>query len=139
MRLIDAEIKIEGSLDSDIDDIAGQAVVTWSGVPIIVIRADRVPKPTNSSEMESRWDLEAKTFELAVPVRRKEDIQALEDAAKAFHQAHHDATVIPHLSAKSPKPCSGPDLRRAALYDSDSEETTHYRLTRPSINCSSEE
>lgn len=93
--LIDA-VKIEGSLDEDdIDDIAGQAVDLGS-VPIIVIRADQGAKADELvQKMESRWDLEAKTFELAVPVQTKEDIQALEDAAKAFHEAHHDATVIP--------------------------------------------
>ena len=78
--LIDA-VKIEGSLDEDdIDDIAGQAVDLGS-VPIIVIRADQGAKADELvQKMESRWDLEAKTFELAVPVQTKEDIQALEDA-----------------------------------------------------------
>ena len=86
--LIDA-VKIEGSLDEDdIDDIAGQAVDLGS-VPIIVIRADQGTKADELvQKMESRWDLEAKTFELAVPVQTQEDIQALEDAAKAANVLH---------------------------------------------------
>ena len=75
--------------------------------------------------MESRWDLEAKTFELAVPVQTQEDIQALEDAAKAFHEAHHDATVIPHPIGKIAKEAMlrGNTFGAPLLYTTDGEET----------------
>lgn len=123
--LIDA-VKIEGSLDEDdIDDIAGQAVDLGS-VPIIVIRADQGAKADELvQKMESRWDLEAKTFELAVPVQTKEDIQALEDAAKTFHEAHHDATVIPHPIGKIAKEAmlQGQTFGAPLLYTTDGEET----------------
>lgn len=123
--LIDA-VKIEGSLDEDdIDDIAGQAVDLGS-VPIIVIRADQGAKADELvQKMESRWDLEAKTFELAVPIQTQEDIQALEDAAKAFHEAHHDATVIPHPIGKIAKEAMlrGDTFGAPLLYTTDGEET----------------
>ena len=72
--LIDA-VKIEGSLDDDsLEDIAGQAV-DLGCVPIIVIRGEKGAKAADlTALMEKRWDLEAVTFELVVPVETDADI-----------------------------------------------------------------
>ena len=53
--------------------------------------------------MEDRWDLEAVTFELVVPVETESDIDEIKSAAKAFKEKHHDAVVIPHPTGPAAK------------------------------------
>ena len=101
--LIDA-VQIEGSLDDDsLEDIAGQAV-DLGCVPIIVIRGEKGAKAADLvAMMEDRWDLEAVTFELVVPVETESDIDEIKSAAKAFKEKHHDAVVIPHPTGPAAK------------------------------------
>lgn len=56
--------------------------------------------------MEKRWDLEAVTFELVVPVASEADIDELKAAAKTFKEKHHTPSSSPIPRAPSPKkPC----------------------------------
>ena len=89
--------------DDSLEDIAGQAV-DLGCVPIIVIRGEKGAKAADlTALMEKRWDLEAVTFELVVPVETDADIDEMKAAAKAFKEQHHDAVVIPHPMGSAAK------------------------------------
>ena len=114
--LIDA-VKIEGSLDDDsLEDIAGQAV-DLGCVPIIVIRGEKGAKAADlTALMEKRWDLEAVTFELVVPVETDADIDEMKAAAKPLKNSTTtpSSSPIPWICRQRSAP-QGRHLRRLDL------------------------
>ena len=75
-------------------------------VPIIVIRGEKGAKAADlTALMEKRWDLEAVTFELVVPVETAADIDEIKSAAKAFKEKHPRRRRHP--------PSTGPAAKKA--------------------------
>lgn len=123
--LIDA-VQIEGSLDADtLEDVAGLAV-DLGIVPIVVIRGEKGAKAADLTVlMEERWDMEAVTFELVVPVETAADIDEIRAAAKAFTEKHKEAHVIVHPVGSAAKDAllKGDTFGASILYATDGAET----------------